>query len=96
MWATMESNADIYNPPSNDEGVNRVEKENGKYAFMMESIPMEYQTKRRCTLMQVGEWLDSKGYGIALPLGELDDSHDFSWFVVRSLTFGKFLGILLL
>ncbi|XP_070508319.1 glutamate receptor ionotropic, kainate 2-like [Chironomus tepperi] len=68
MWATMESNADIYNPPSNDEGVNRVEKESGKYAFMMESVPMEYQTKRRCTLMQVGEWLDSKGYGIALPL----------------------------
>ncbi|KAL7014448.1 hypothetical protein ACKWTF_015934 [Chironomus riparius] len=68
MWATMERNGDIFNPKSNDEGVNKVEKDNGDYAFMMESVPMEYQTQRKCTLMQVGEWLDSKGYGIALPL----------------------------
>lgn len=31
---------------------------------------MEYQTSRKCTLMQVGELLDSKGYGIALPMGK--------------------------
>ena len=67
----MERNGDIFNPKSNDEGVNKVEKDNGDYAFMMESVPMEYQTQRKCTLMQVGEWLDSKGYGIALPLGLL-------------------------
>jgi hypothetical protein len=83
----MESNADIYNPPSNDEGVTRVEKEAGKYAFMMESVPMEYQTKRKCTLMQVGEWLDSKGYGIALPLGKLDGNLDFNWFMDNGLIF---------
>lgn len=66
MWAAMESNGDTYNPTSNDDGVARVEK--GNYAFMMESVPMEYQTVRKCKLMQVGELLDSKGYGIALPL----------------------------
>lgn len=54
---------------SNDEGVARVKKENGNYAFMMESVPMEYRTNRDCELMQVGDLLDSKGYGIALPIG---------------------------
>jgi ionotropic glutamate receptor len=68
MWAAMESNGDLFMPSSNDDGVGRVER--GNYAFMMESVPMEYQTARRCKLMQVGGLLDSKGYGIALPIGE--------------------------
>lgn len=68
MWASMESNGDIVHTKSNDEGVARVKKENGNYAFMMESVPMEYRTNKECSLMQVGELLDSKGYGIALPI----------------------------
>lgn len=52
------------------EGVARVKKENGNYAFMMESVPMEYVTNQECTLQQVGELLDSKGYGIALPISK--------------------------
>lgn len=70
MWAAMESNGDSVHTGSNQEGVDRVKKENGKYAFLIESIPMEYQTNRHCMLTQVGELLDSKGYGIALPLSE--------------------------
>ena len=46
-------------------------KEKGKYAFIMESVPMEYETKKNCSLMQVGDLLDSKGYGIALPMGKI-------------------------
>lgn len=68
MWANMESNGDLVNMKSNDEGVARVKKDNGKYAFFMESVPMEYQTNKECSLMRVGELLDSKGYGIALPM----------------------------
>ena len=64
----MESNGDSVHTKSNVEGVNRVIKEKGNYAFMMESVPMEYQTNKECNLMQVGELLDSKGYGIALPI----------------------------
>lgn len=64
----MESNGDIVHTKSNVEGVARVIKEKGNYAFMMESVPMEYQTNRECSLTQVGELLDSKGYGIALPI----------------------------
>lgn len=72
MWAAMESNGDIVHTLTNDEGVARVKKENGEYAFMMESVPMEYRTNHDddCTLMQVGELLDSKGYGIALPISK--------------------------
>ena len=70
MWAAMENNGDIVHTMSNPEGVARVKKENGKYAFMMESVPMEYQTNKECSLMQVGELLDSKGYGIALPISK--------------------------
>lgn len=70
MWASMESNGDIVHTKTNDEGVARVKKENGKYAFMMESVPMEYRTNRECSLTHVGELLDSKGYGIALPISK--------------------------
>lgn len=68
MWAAMESNGDIVHAKSNKLGVDRVIKENGKYAYLMESVPMEYVTNRECSLQQVGELLDSKGYGIALPI----------------------------
>jgi glutamate receptor, ionotropic, invertebrate len=36
MWAAMEENGDAYMPTSNLEGVAKVEKDKGKYAFMME------------------------------------------------------------
>jgi len=50
---------------SNDEGVEKVEEMNGKYAFFMESAAIEFLVERRCKLSQVGGLLDSKGYGIA-------------------------------
>ena len=40
------------------------------YAFLSESTSIEYVTERECTLRQVGNLLDSKSYGIALPPGE--------------------------
>ena len=42
-------------------------KDNGKYAFLMESTSVEYVIERNCQLTQIGGLLDSKGYGIALP-----------------------------
>lgn len=38
----------------------------GRYAFFMESTSIEYETERQCNLMQVGDRLDEKGYGIAI------------------------------
>ena len=51
------------------DGVTRVQKSNGDYAFMMESTTIEYFTERRCDLVQIGGLLDSKGYGIAVKSG---------------------------
>ena len=52
---------------SNAAGVARVQKEDGRYAFLMESTSVEYIVERHCELTQIGSLLDSKGYGIALP-----------------------------
>ena len=76
---------------SNGEGIDRVIKEEGKYAFLMESTTIEYITERKCGLTQIGGLLDSKGYGVALPPSKLPNwpsdhiiSHDmqimqFGW-----------------
>nr|XP_053638564.1 glutamate receptor ionotropic, kainate 2-like [Cherax quadricarinatus] len=69
MFSFMESqNPSVYTK-SNEEGVKRVQKGDGQYAFMMESSSIEYITERYCDLTQVGGPLDSKSYGIALPPG---------------------------
>lgn len=50
---------------SNQEGVENVKK-NNRYAFLMESTSIEYNTVRECNLAKVGQTLDEKGYGIAM------------------------------
>jgi glutamate receptor, ionotropic, invertebrate len=55
----------------NHQGVRRVVSQKGQYAFLMESVPMEYQINRNCNLIKIGENLDSKGYGIAFSMSEL-------------------------
>ncbi|KAK7922644.1 hypothetical protein WMY93_009546 [Mugilogobius chulae] len=52
------------------EGVQRVRKSKGKYAYLLESTMNEYIEQRKpCDTMKVGGNLDSKGYGIATPKG---------------------------
>lgn len=53
---------------SYEEGVQRVLE--GNYAFLMESTMLDYMVQRDCNLTQVGGLLDSKGYGIATPMGK--------------------------
>lgn len=67
MWAVMESSKPNVFMSSNNEGVERVIKDKGNYAFLMESTSIEYVIERNCELTQVGGLLDSKGYGIAMP-----------------------------
>lgn len=55
---------------SNKDGVKRVRTSKGLYAFLMESSSLEYEKERHCDLIQVGRWLDSKGYGIAMPISK--------------------------
>lgn len=69
MWTSMtQMRPDVFTE-SNDEGVERVKRGRGTYAFLMESTSIEYQTARDCDLMKIGGQLDTKGYGIAMPVG---------------------------
>eukprot|EP00090_Calanus_glacialis_P018188 TRINITY_DN28216_c0_g1_i1.p1 TRINITY_DN28216_c0_g1~~TRINITY_DN28216_c0_g1_i1.p1 ORF type:complete len:919 (-),score=157.38 TRINITY_DN28216_c0_g1_i1:468-3224(-) len=65
--AFMESAKPSVYAKSNSEGLDRVRKEDGMYAFFMEAAAIEYHVERFCDLRQLGGLLDSKGYGIALP-----------------------------
>lgn len=67
MWTYMKNHRDNLFVKSYDEGVARVLQ--GNYAFLMESTMIDYLVQRDCNLTQVGGLLDSKGYGIATPMG---------------------------
>lgn len=67
MWSFMESQRPSVFTTSNTEGVDRVVKGKGGYAYLMESTTIEYVIERNCELTQIGGLLDSKGYGIAMP-----------------------------
>ncbi|CAH2084745.1 unnamed protein product [Euphydryas editha] len=66
MYENMMANPAVL-VKSNDEGEKRVLSGKNKYAFLMESVTIEYKLKRNCELKKVGEELDSKDYGIAMP-----------------------------
>lgn len=72
MFNNMESRKPSVYVSSTMDGVQRVLDEGGHYAFLMESTTIDYLTERQCDLMQIGGTLDTKGYGIALPKGEID------------------------
>lgn len=61
MWSAMEAQRPTVFASNNDEGVDRVKKAKGSYAFLMESTSIEYTIERNCDLTQVGGMLDSKG-----------------------------------
>nr|QKN21287.1 glutamate receptor ionotropic kainate 2 [Bactrocera dorsalis] len=54
---------------SNKEGVDRVRKGNGSYAFLMETTTLSYNIERDCHLKQVGSQFSEKHYALAVPLG---------------------------
>lgn len=37
---------------------------NGDYVYFVELFTIEYMVEWNCDFMQVGQWLDLKGYGI--------------------------------
>ena len=67
MWRYMENRPSVF-VKDYDEGVQRVNE--GNYAFLMESAMLDYKVQRNCNLTQIGGLLDSKGYGIATPIGK--------------------------
>uniref|UniRef100_A0A8C5D9K6 Glutamate receptor n=1 Tax=Gouania willdenowi TaxID=441366 RepID=A0A8C5D9K6_GOUWI len=70
MWQYMKSAEPSVFVKKTSEGVLRVRKSKGKYAYLLESTMNEYIEQRKpCDTMKVGGNLDSKGYGIATPKG---------------------------
>uniref|UniRef100_A0A4W3HT05 Glutamate receptor n=1 Tax=Callorhinchus milii TaxID=7868 RepID=A0A4W3HT05_CALMI len=70
MWAYMKSAEPSVFVKTTEEGVARVRKSKGKYAYLLESTMNEYIEQRKpCDTMKVGGNLDSKGYGVATPKG---------------------------
>lgn len=61
MWGFMDSQRPSVFTSSNIEGVERVKKSKGGYAYLMESTSIEYTIERNCDLTQIGGMLDSKG-----------------------------------
>lgn len=68
MWAFMSSKPSAL-VKNNEEGIQRTLT--ADYALLMESTTIEYITQRNCNLTQIGGLIDSKGYGIGTPMGEL-------------------------
>uniref|UniRef100_A0A8C9TWH0 Glutamate receptor n=1 Tax=Scleropages formosus TaxID=113540 RepID=A0A8C9TWH0_SCLFO len=70
MWSYMKSAESSVFVKTTEEGVLRVRKSKGKYAYLLESTMNEYIEQRKpCDTMKVGGNLDSKGYGVATPKG---------------------------
>uniref|UniRef100_A0A8C7H0H7 Glutamate receptor n=1 Tax=Oncorhynchus kisutch TaxID=8019 RepID=A0A8C7H0H7_ONCKI len=67
MWNYMHSKQPSVFVKSTEEGIARVV--NSKYAFLLESTMNEYHRRLNCNLTQIGGLLDTKGYGIGMPLG---------------------------
>ncbi|KAL8603458.1 hypothetical protein ACOMHN_053125 [Nucella lapillus] len=69
MWSFMTSQKNVF-VDSNSQGIRKVRESHGKYAFLIESTTNEYHNNREpCDTMKVGSNLDSKGYGVATPMG---------------------------
>ena len=66
MWNYMQSNPSFM-VNSNQDGIDRVKQ--GGYAYLLESTTNEYARQRDCELMQVGDLLDTKSYGLGLRKG---------------------------
>ncbi|KAF5280992.1 hypothetical protein FQA39_LY05197 [Lamprigera yunnana] len=67
MWRFMENRKPSVFVGTYEEGMQKVLE--GNYAFLMESTMLDYAVQRDCNLTQIGGLLDSKGYGIATPMG---------------------------
>ncbi|CAH1132877.1 unnamed protein product [Ceutorhynchus assimilis] len=67
MWRYMENRKPSVFVPTYEDGIKKVLV--GNYAFLMESTMLDYIVQRDCNLTQIGGLLDSKGYGIATPMG---------------------------
>ena len=73
MWTQMVQARPSVFEKDNADGVKRVKNtKNQLYSFLMESSSIEYEMEKNCNLRQVGSLLDTKSYGIAMPMSTYD------------------------
>ncbi|CAF1218392.1 unnamed protein product [Adineta ricciae] len=93
MWNYMQQHENDVFVTSNREGIEKVRRSKGKYAFLLESTLNEYVNERLpCDTMRIGENIDAKGYGIGTPLGS--DLREAINIAVLELTENGFLASL--
>ena len=69
MWDFMSSRQGVFTQ-TYEEGINRV-LNNKDYAYLLESAMAEYIVSQHCqNLTLIGGLLNSRGYGVGLPLGK--------------------------
>ncbi|XP_050306965.1 glutamate receptor ionotropic, kainate 2-like [Anthonomus grandis grandis] len=69
LWNNMKNEKPSVFETDNPSGVERVKvTKKGLYAFFMESTGIEYELGKSCNLRKIGGLLDSKSYGIGMPL----------------------------
>lgn len=91
MLSVMENEDPPVFVSDNNDGVARVLRSRRGFAFFMESCSIDYVTQTKCNLTRIGSLLDSKSYGIGMPMSMCfigrRDSDQFnscsSYFIVR-------------
>ena len=78
-------NPDVF-VSSNSEGIERVEKADGKYAFFMESSSIQYIIERNCAVTQIGGTLDTKVRELFRTGNEFNSGYFFLHIVGMCLT----------
>lgn len=71
-WSKMVSMKPDAFTASNAEGVDRVKRSEGRYAFLLETTTLQYYLARNSELKQIGTPFNEKHYGIAVPLRKCD------------------------
>ncbi|XP_030746456.1 glutamate receptor ionotropic, kainate 2-like [Sitophilus oryzae] len=92
MWNTIKHDKSVFEK-NNDNGVERVlSTKNALYAFFMESTGIEFEMERRCELRRIGNLLDSKSYGIGMPLNA-DYRHSINSAILQLQETGKLMDL---
>ncbi|XP_060517397.1 glutamate receptor ionotropic, kainate 2-like isoform X2 [Cylas formicarius] len=93
MWNTMSNEKPSVFEPDNGRGVDRIlSTKDSLYAFFMESTGIEYELERKCELRKIGGLLDSKSYGIGMPLNA-DYRHSINAAVLQLQESGKLIDL---
>ncbi|XP_030746457.1 glutamate receptor ionotropic, kainate 2-like [Sitophilus oryzae] len=92
MWNNMAMDKSVFES-SNAKGVERIlSTKNALYAFFMESTGIEYELERKCDLRRIGNLLDSKSYGIGMPMNA-DYRHSINSAVLKLQETGKLIEL---